>query len=85
MVSRCTSAALRTGLVGLLCGLGALGAAAVSSAATVPTGFAETQIATGLANPTAMAFAPDGRLFVAEQGGRLRVIKNGDAARRRRS
>ena len=24
-----------------------------------------------------MAFAPDGRLFVAEQGGRLRVIKNG--------
>ena len=24
-----------------------------------------------------MQFAPDGRLFVAEQGGRLRVIKNG--------
>ena len=43
----------------------------------VPTGFAETQFATGLRNPTAMAFAPDGRLFVAEQEGRLRVIKNG--------
>ena len=28
-------------------------------------------------NPTAMAFAPDGRLFVAQQGGALRVIKNG--------
>src|SRR5206468_6095672 len=27
--------------------------------------------------PTAMAIAPDGRIFVAEQGGRLRVIKNG--------
>lgn len=27
--------------------------------------------------PTAMAFAPNGRIFVAEQGGRLRVIKNG--------
>jgi glucose/arabinose dehydrogenase len=26
---------------------------------------------------TAMAFAPDGRLFVCEQGGRLRVVKNG--------
>ncbi len=48
-----------------------------ANGATVPAGFAETVVATGLANPTAMAFAPDGRLFVAEQGGRLRVIKNG--------
>lgn len=46
-------------------------------AATLPSGFAETRIATGLANPTAMAFAPDGRLFVCQQGGQLRVIKNG--------
>ncbi len=46
-------------------------------AATLPTGFAETQVVTGLANITAMEFAPDGRIFVAEQGGRLRVIKNG--------
>jgi len=45
-------------------------------AATLPAGFAETIVATGLANPTAMEFAPDGRLFVTEQGGRLRVIKN---------
>ena len=48
-----------------------------AAGATLPSGFAETQVATGLAAPTAMAFAPDGRLFVAEQGGRLRVIKNG--------
>ena len=33
--------------------------------------------ATGLINATAMAFAPDGRLFVCQQDGRLRVIKNG--------
>ncbi len=46
-------------------------------AATLPTGFSETLVATGLQSPTAMQFAPDGRLFVAEQGGRLRVIKNG--------
>lgn len=45
--------------------------------ATLPTGFSETPVASGLANPTAMAFAPDGRLFVCEQGGQLRVIKNG--------
>jgi glucose/arabinose dehydrogenase len=45
-------------------------------AATLPTGFTETLVAGGLTNPTAMAFAPDGRLFVCQQGGQLRVIKN---------
>jgi glucose/arabinose dehydrogenase len=48
-----------------------------AAAATLPTGFAETRIATGLSSPTSMAFAPDGRLFVTQQGGALRVIKNG--------
>jgi glucose/arabinose dehydrogenase len=48
-----------------------------AAAATLPTGFSETPVATGLASPTAMQFAPDGRLFVCEQGGRLRVIKDG--------
>jgi glucose/arabinose dehydrogenase len=43
----------------------------------VPTGFSESLVASGLLNPTAMQFAPDGRLFVCEQGGRLRVIRNG--------
>jgi glucose/arabinose dehydrogenase len=51
--------------------------AASAQAATLPDGFTETRVATGLANPTAMAFAPDGRLFVCLQGGQLRVIKNG--------
>jgi glucose/arabinose dehydrogenase len=46
-------------------------------AATLPTDFTESQIANGLTNPTAMTFAPDGRLFVCQQGGQLRVIKNG--------
>jgi glucose/arabinose dehydrogenase len=44
---------------------------------SLPSGFAETEVAGGLANPTAMAFAPDGRLFICQQGGALRVIKNG--------
>ena len=51
--------------------------ASIVKGATVPTGFMDTLVANGLTNPTAMAFAPDGRLFVCEQGGRLRVIKNG--------
>lgn len=45
--------------------------------ATLPAGFTETVVATGLSNPTAMQFAPDGRLFVCQQGGALRVVKNG--------
>ncbi len=48
-----------------------------AAAATLPTGFTETRVVTGLSNPTAMAFAPDGRLFVCLQGGQLRVVKNG--------
>jgi glucose/arabinose dehydrogenase len=52
-------------------------ASAPGEAATLPAGFAESQVATGLSSPTAMAIAPDGRIFVCQQNGRLRVIKNG--------
>src|SRR4051794_24475986 len=44
--------------------------------ATVLPSFTEFPIASGLASPTAMEIAPDGRIFVAEQGGTVRVIKN---------
>jgi len=47
-----------------------------ANAATLPAGFSEMRVATGLASPTAMAIAPDGRVFVAEKGGTLRVVKN---------
>src|SRR5881394_3786680 len=47
-------------------------------AATLPVGFTETQFGANVgASPTAMAFAPDGRLFVCLQGGQVRVIKSG--------
>ena len=55
----------------------ALGSGRILLAATVPPGFTDSLVASGLTNPTAMAFAPDGRIFVCEQGGALRVIKNG--------
>jgi glucose/arabinose dehydrogenase len=51
--------------------------ASTAGAATLPSGFRETILTSGLASPTAMALAPDGRIFVCQQGGRLRVIKNG--------
>jgi glucose/arabinose dehydrogenase len=47
------------------------------NAATLPSGFSETRVATGLVSPTAMAIAPDGRIFVAQKGGALRVVRNG--------
>ena len=53
------------------------GSVAAVSAATLPSGFSETLVVNGLSNPTAMAFAPDGRLFICLQGGQLRIVKNG--------
>lgn len=47
------------------------------SRAKLPNGFAAQRVASGLEDPTAMAVAPDGRIFVSEQRGTLRVIKNG--------
>lgn len=43
----------------------------------LPTGFEANLLTTNLSYPTAMDFAPDGRLFVCEQQGNLRVFKNG--------
>ena len=60
-----------TGVLFLLCVL-----SSVVQAATLPAGFTETTIG-GISRPTAMEIAPDGRIFVCEQGGQLRVIKNG--------
>lgn len=48
----------------------------VTNGATLPAGFVETKIS-GLSAPTAMEIALDGRIFVCEQGGSLRVVKNG--------
>jgi glucose/arabinose dehydrogenase len=49
------------------------------SASTLPQGFTDSLVAQ-VPNPTAMAIAPDGRLFVTQKAnniGRLRVIKKG--------
>ena len=42
--------------------------------ATVPAGFTATVFTAGFANATSMAFAPDGRLFVTQQAGDVRVV-----------
>jgi glucose/arabinose dehydrogenase len=43
----------------------------------LPADFERTEFATGFNSPLAMRFAPDGRLFVLEQAGKVRVVKNG--------
>jgi glucose/arabinose dehydrogenase len=40
----------------------------------LPAGFSTVEVAAGLDGPTALAYAPDGRLFVAEKAGRVRVV-----------
>lgn len=49
----------------------------VARAATLPAGFSETLVAGEVHAPSAMQFAPDGRLFVCRQTGVIRVVKDG--------
>lgn len=53
----------------------------IQAKAAQPTeaGFFVTPYVTGLSEPIAMEFAPDGRLFVAEKGGKVLIIQNGAA------
>jgi glucose/arabinose dehydrogenase len=64
--------------VALLASVGALLTLPVSPAQSVPpSGFTEFPVVSGLTDPTDMEFAPDGRLFVAEQAGRVRIANPG--------
>ncbi len=47
---------------------------ATAPAATYPTGFSEQTVFSGLGNPTAIRFASDGRVFVAEKSGLVKVF-----------
>ena len=47
-----------------------------ASAATLPAGFTDTAAFTGLVNPTVVQFSPDGRVFVAEKSGLIKVFDN---------
>jgi glucose/arabinose dehydrogenase len=43
-------------------------------AATLPAGFTESAVFSGLTQPTAIRFSPDGRVFVAEKSGLIKVF-----------
>jgi uncharacterized repeat protein (TIGR01451 family) len=55
---------------------GGLGVARDVAAASLPSGFQETVVFSGLVNPTVVRFASDGRVFVAEKSGRIKVFDN---------
>ena len=67
-----------TGTAAVLIGaLAVLTSGTTAFAAALPAGFAEVQVGGSMNNATAMTIAPDGRIFVSEQAGRLRLIKAG--------
>ena len=48
-----------------------------ASAAPPPSGFTVEPVVSGLDTPTGISFADDGRMFIAEKRGVIRVVKNG--------
>jgi glucose/arabinose dehydrogenase len=52
------------------------GSAPVAAAGTLPTGFQETTVFSGLDHPTAIRFASDGRVFVAQKNGLVKVYSS---------
>jgi glucose/arabinose dehydrogenase len=69
---------LATTLVLVITGL-ALRAQTRAFAATAPPGFTDSTVWSGLDLPTAIAFAPDGRVFVAEKRGVIKVFSSRSA------
>jgi glucose/arabinose dehydrogenase/PKD repeat protein len=45
-------------------------------ASTLPTGFRDSVVLSGLVNPTVLQFAPDGRIFVGQKNGVIKVFQS---------
>jgi glucose/arabinose dehydrogenase len=71
-----TARARRAACAGSGCAAERLESRTLLATLQVP-GFQDSLFASGLSAPTSMEFAPDGRLFVTQQGGLLRVILPG--------
>lgn len=53
------------------------GTLVAGNAHALPAGFVDELVAAGFSAPTAIAVAPDGRIFVTEQTGAVRVVRGG--------
>ena len=49
---------------------------APAGASTLPTGFRDSVVLSGLTNPTVLQFAPDGRIFVGQKNGVIKVFQS---------
>ena len=47
-----------------------------AGASTLPTGFSDSVVLSGLTNPTVLQFAPDGRIFVGQKNGVIKVFQS---------
>jgi glucose/arabinose dehydrogenase/PKD repeat protein len=47
-----------------------------AEASTLPTGFRDSVVLSGLTNPTVLQFAPDGRIFVGQKNGVIKVFQS---------
>ena len=47
-----------------------------AAASTLPTGFRDSVVLSGLTNPTVLQFAPDGRIFVGQKNGVIKVFQS---------
>jgi glucose/arabinose dehydrogenase/PKD repeat protein len=47
-----------------------------AGASTLPSGFRDSVVLSGLTNPTVMQFAPDGRIFVGQKNGVIKVFQS---------
>ena len=55
-------------------GLATVTVTSQAQGATTPPGFSESVVFSGLTNPTVLRFSPDGRIFVAEKRGVIKVF-----------
>jgi glucose/arabinose dehydrogenase len=50
--------------------------AGTAGASTVPTGFVDSVVLSGLTEPTVLQFSPDGRIFVGQKDGEIKVFSS---------
>ena len=50
--------------------------ASPAGASTLPTGFRDSVVSSGLTNPTVLQFAPDGRIFVGQKNGVIKAFQS---------
>ena len=62
-------------VIGVLILVATLVHTGTSKAATLPSGFADRVVLSGLTQPTNVEFSPDGRVFVAEKSGLIKCSR----------